>query len=363
MLNNPLSSSSLRLLLSEVIELNKIHFDIEKEMKKRVNEQEDVLWQRYINTLAIFGLKEWVNKKMLELPINIDNSSLFKNQSAQINEVICNIEIGDFKACVLPVEHLLDEIVFIPEYAVRSRDFAAHFYIIVEVLEEEEEVIIRSFLRYDQLIKYISLLNNSEPKNGGYEIPLSIFDMEPNHLFYYCNYLKTNSIIIHETISKSPVSTVSIESQNYANKTTTKLGKWLQDIFEESWYAIDALVSPEANLAFSTRNLIMAARRGKLIDLGMQLGHKTVALLVNITEEPEDKVGILVQLHPTCGDRYLPSNVTLKLLSKAGKTLQEVQARHQDNYIQLKPFKGESGKCFSIEVSILDIKICEKFEI
>jgi Protein of unknown function (DUF1822) len=176
---------------------------------------------------------------------------------------------------------------------------------------------------------------------------------------YYCSYLKPNSI----KISEDSANPVSMELKNPVKETKTKLGKWLQDIFEESWYAIDVLVSPEANLGFSTRNVIMPTRRGKLINLGMQLGNKNVALLVNITEEPEDKIGVLIQLHPTCGDKYLPSNITLKLLSKTGKTLQEVQARYQDNYIQLKPFKGESEKCFSIEVSILDMKICEHFEL
>ena len=47
---------------------------------------------------------------------------------------------------------------------------------------------------------------------------------------------------------------------------------------------------------------------GKIIDLGMQLGDHTVAMIVTITPEEKDseKSGIQIQLFPTRGERYLP---------------------------------------------------------
>ena len=110
------------------------------------------------------------------------------------------------------------------------------------------------------------------------------------------------------------------------------------------------------------RNAESGAKRAKLIDLGMQLGNESFALLVTVTEDIDDKLGIAVQLHPMGERRYLPPNVKLALLSKAGKILQEVISRGQDNYIPLKPFKGETRKRFSIEVSLNDVKIKEHFE-
>ena len=95
----------------------------------------------------------------------------------------------------------------------------------------------------------------------------------------------------------------------------------------------------------------------------MQLGNLNVALLVNITEETEDKLGILIQLHPTGGERYLLPELKLTLLSKAGETLQEVTSRGQDNYIQMKPFKGKTGKRFCVKVSWEDFSISENFEL
>jgi hypothetical protein len=69
----------------------------------------------------------------------------------------------------------------------------------------------------------------------------------------------------------------------------------------------------------------------------MQLGDRTVALIVNVMSETEIKLRIFAQLYPTGKQKYLSPNLKLSLLSKAGKILQEVQARNQDNYIQLKP--------------------------
>ncbi len=83
----------------------------------------------------------------------------------------------------------------------------------------------------------------------------------------------------------------------------------------------------------------------------------------SFAQETQEKLSGSIQLYPTRRERYLPPNLKLTLLSKAGKTLQDVTSRSQDNYIQLKSFKGEPGKRFSIEVSHLDVSVREDFEI
>jgi hypothetical protein len=40
-----------------------------------------------------------------------------------------------------------------------------------------------------------------------------------------------------------------------------------------------------------------------------------------------------------------------------------VRSRPQDSYIQLKSFKGEPGKRFSIEISLGDVSVKEEFEL
>jgi hypothetical protein len=85
---------------------------------------------------------------------------------------------------------------------------------------------------------------------------------------------------------------------------------------------------------------------------------------MTVTPESEGKIGIGAQVLPAGGDPFLPPQVKLTLLANASdKILQEVESREQDNYIQLKPFKGKPGIRFTIEVSLNDIHVREIFEL
>lgn len=153
------------------------------------------------------------------------------------------------------------------------------------------------------------------------------------------------------------------------SQTSINLGQWLQEVFEAGWLSLDAFLNTDSgNLALSFRQGKPTTRKVtvegvKLIDLGMQLGNKSVALLVGLTPEIEPKVGICVQLHPTGGQSYLPPNINLALLSKTGKILQELQSRSQDNLIQLKRFTCTRGKLFSIRIALDSFSITENFVI
>lgn len=144
------------------------------------------------------------------------------------------------------------------------------------------------------------------------------------------------------------------------------LSQWFQNLFEAGWQSLEALLgSDQDNLALglrSTPQLNDSVKGTKLVDLGLQLGSQSVALLVTIAPEVDQKVGIVVQLHPT-GEDYLPPNVSLILRSESGVTLQEVQSRSQDNYIQLKRFRGLPGECFNIQVAFGDVSVTEIFVI
>lgn len=350
MLNSQVNSTDIRLLLSEVIWLELEDFDHAIDNSKLVN-SEAQQWQTYLNTLAMIGCEKWLSTRIPPQKV--------VTQEMNVLEEIYNLEVGEFKICPIAIEHVLDEVINIPRTVIEKSELAVHFYVVVEVLEEEEQVIIRGFLRYDELMNYCSQLN-LELRDGFYQVPLSLFDDELNHLLFY--YYFSEPLAIPLPVVSDQSSGLSL--QRSLDNTRTKLSQWLEGVFEQGWQTIDTLINPEANLALSTRITHRGAKKAKLIDLGVQLGYQTVALLVNITEESDEKFGVLIQVHPTGGERYLPPSLKLTLLSKAGKTLQEVTSRSQDNYIQLKFFKGESGKRFSVELSLGEnIKVKEDFEL
>ena len=103
--------------------------------------------------------------------------------------------------------------------------------------------------------------------------------------------------------------------------------------------------------------------RAKLLDLGIQLGNQPVTLVMALTQEADQKVSILVQVHPVAGEMYVPSQLKLALLSELGETLQEVESRGRDVWIQLKQFRVQPGTDFSIQISLGGVNIKEAFSI
>ena len=146
--------------------------------------------------------------------------------------------------------------------------------------------------------------------------------------------------------------------------TRVNFTEWFERIFTESWQTVEALLATRENLALGFRNTGLgeaSVKRAKLIDLGLQLANQSVALLVAIAPDIDHQVTVLVQLHPTNVD-YLPPNIKLILLSD-NSTLQEVESRSGDNYIQLKRFRVNPGECFDIQVAFGNVIVTESFTI
>lgn len=170
-----------------------------------------------------------------------------------------------------------------------------------------------------------------------------------------------------------------VETQDFAslqpvatNQTEVQLRQWLQGIFETGWQTIELLLgSAQSSLAFSFRRSDhgdesnhpqSGIRRAKLIDLGLQLAGHSVALIVELRQESQQKTGILLQVHPTGTQTYLPPLLRLTVIDESKEIFLEAQARNTDNYIQLQ-FSGEPGERFSVKVALGNVSFTEKFAI
>ncbi len=191
MINFPHNTRDLITAFPEAIELESEDFDRAKETSDRVI-GEARQWQRYIAALAVSALEKWLKVRLRDKTISSNNCSLFQAKYINLIDVATPIQIGDFRLCAIAAERFTDEVVTIPKAAIELSEFAAHFYIAVEVLEEEEEAIVRGILRRDRLLAYCQ----SQPQNAewNYEIPLDEFDTQIDRLFYDCRYLDPQEI-------------------------------------------------------------------------------------------------------------------------------------------------------------------------
>jgi Protein of unknown function (DUF1822) len=147
------------------------------------------------------------------------------------------------------------------------------------------------------------------------------------------------------------------------------LSQWFYNIFEPEWQSLDALLAQDRgdSFALSFRNSSFpkefVVKRGTLVDLGLQLGSESVVLVVAIAPNDSQGVNIFVQLRPSSKESFLPSNIKLIMLLEFGVVLQAIQARNQDNFIQIEQFWGQLGERFSIQVVLDYVCITEKFAI
>lgn len=147
-------------------------------------------------------------------------------------------------------------------------------------------------------------------------------------------------------------------------ESLVNLKQWFENIFEVGWQEIEAVLGTQpANLVLSLRSIPEACLwRGKLIDLGIEHQSQSVVLVVALTPENEQKMGILVEVHPKRGQTYLPPHLQLMLLDNLGEAVMEAQARSANSYIQLQ-FSGSQGEHFSVKVTMGDVSVIENFVI
>ncbi|MBI4781664.1 MAG: DUF1822 family protein [Oscillatoriophycideae cyanobacterium NC_groundwater_1537_Pr4_S-0.65um_50_18] len=311
-------------------------------------------WQAYLNAIALFSFRRWLEAQLPDRSVQQDTHAI---------ESMGQLEVHGFKLGLIAAEHILDEKVYIPRRAIEQ--VQSHFYVLLEVLEEEERSLIKGFLRHDHLVEALNHLPQNPSESEVYALPFSMLNAEVNHLLAYCRYLAPSasfSSSMSDRNSQAIADTVE-PIVNFGQTSRTKLSQWLEGILDEGWQLIETLISPDAALAFNTRSSATGTKRGKLIDLGIQLGEQKVALLIIITPEVEDKLATVIQIHPTGSAKALPSCFKLSLVSKTGQILRQVESRQNDSYIQLPILRGKIGTQFSVQLSLNTLTLLEEFEL
>ncbi|HAG81591.1 MAG TPA: hypothetical protein DCL61_10580 [Cyanobacteria bacterium UBA12227] len=188
-------------------------------------------WQSYLKALALVGFERWVHQRVAELSVNRAHCSLFQPDNPL--EAVCNLTVGEFRVCLMITEELTDE-VSVPKAAIDVPELVSHFYVLMEVLEEQERIVLRGFLRYDQLVDYRSSANLETRGEGNDSVPLHLFEPEMNQFLLCSRYLEPSSI----PLPLIPEKTSSIDYS--PEKLTTPLSEqvinlalWLRDEIDD----------------------------------------------------------------------------------------------------------------------------------
>ncbi|NJO79231.1 MAG: DUF1822 family protein [Cyanobacteria bacterium RM1_2_2] len=141
------------------------------------------------------------------------------------------------------------------------------------------------------------------------------------------------------------------------------LSQWFQQVQQQvtaGWQRLETLLGTDAPLAASLRSVNdqpNTITQAKLLEVAGQ----AVVLVMHLSPEADERMAILVQLHPAANPALVPANLNLSLLADTGETLQSVQAGSQDNYIQLRRFRCPEGTPFQVQIELDAEQVTEAF--
>lgn len=314
---------------------------------------ENQRWQNYINNLALFGFQTWLNHRNPQYSLNVDNSQNI------VNAVSC-LEIGEFRICLLTQGILEDEVISLPEDVISNRQTngnLAHFYVLVTVDEEKEDVTIDGLIRYDQLNVYMQSPELTLHDDFTYDIPLNYFDSDINHLLLYLRYLNPSAIQL-------PVSNPSINPQPI-QETVINVAEWLNRKLDELSESLSWILLPPPELATSagfrnqsTTSIIDELRSEEIIPDGAKTVLKEIKTanlelqLYAITWTlPENKWALLLILKKT-DDLPLPFGLQLQIKSEDEIIKEETFSyENEEDYLQTQ-VEGIINQQFTITISL-----------
>lgn len=200
----------------------------------------DKQWHSFLRAFAIAGFEQWLNQGSTQLPITYPHTAPGSD---------ANIQVGDFRLCILPIGSLKDNRVIIPATAVDG-EHAAHLYVLVEVHEEIDQVRVFTGLRHDRLELYLEQQRGAE----NYVVPTSQFTVPPEKLLWYLSCLKP------ETIMDPAMATSGVKEKitNQLNETMTTVintGRWLQGQLDTVAEQLAWQFIPSLELSYGLRDL------------------------------------------------------------------------------------------------------------
>ena len=144
------------------------------------------------------------------------------------------------------------------------------------------------------------------------------------------------------------------------NINKIKLSQWLEGIFQKDWQPTEKVLAYRRELALGKprTDKKQPVSRTKQIDLGLLINKKTVALVVTITPQTDDKTEVLVQVIPMDRDEYLPPDIGLSIVLESETA--EIRSREADNIIQLKFIEPPRSQ-FTVQISFGDAVVTENF--
>jgi hypothetical protein len=177
----------------EAIPLSRSQVDLAIELSDKIKD-ESKQWQTYLNALSLSAFENWLESRGNSFDINRDECTVLQPGLANLIPTVANLKVGEYKLCLITTGSFIDEQVDISRIVIDLPEYIPHFYVLIEVLEEEEKAVIQGFISYKELISRQESVNLLPESDWNYEIPLTWFCNEPDRLLLYLRTLEPKAI-------------------------------------------------------------------------------------------------------------------------------------------------------------------------
>ena len=157
-------------------------------------------WEVYLCALGVLGFEQWLLERAPDLQFECDRASIWQPAYANLFTAACNIKVGNFKVCVLTNSSVPFAVLDIP-------NFTAHFYVLLQVEEEEQIAAVSGFMSYEQYLNYQQKANLQVDSDWTYTIPSTWFYSNPNALLLNLRCLDADAIQLPTTIAQNHTAT------------------------------------------------------------------------------------------------------------------------------------------------------------
>jgi len=279
-------------------------------------------WQVYLQILARLGFQQWLQERIPRFTVTV----LPNHQ----------LQVGAFKLCIVAIGSFTDELIAIPKVAVDNPDSMPHFYVLIEVLEEQEQVRICGYLRQDEVIqRRKSSVLRAEGKDS-YLFPLDWFELNTDELLLYLQHLDPAAIALPIPVSSSLIN-VGLWLRNQLDAIADDLS-WV--LLPPPTYASAMRSARGTNLEVEQFDGIMAALLEQGVDISsqargayrdVQLGNDALRLYVVTWEisHTDPAEWTLLAILGTQSGELLPSQIKLKIRDEEKLLDEQVLLEHQ----------------------------------
>jgi Protein of unknown function (DUF1822) len=162
-------------------------------LSQSINQPEQ-RWQVYLCVLGVFGFQQWLQERGFNPnQININQSSIWQPAYANLVAAACNIQVGNFKVCLITASKFTTQHSF-PFAVFDIPKLTAHFYVLMQVDEEQNQVAVSGFINYEQYLNYQETVNLEIESDWTYTLPENLFNQDTNTLLLNLRCLDADAI-------------------------------------------------------------------------------------------------------------------------------------------------------------------------